>query len=242
MNKISNKELLLSYIKKYQLHHIFDDALIEYMELFSFNKGEIIFNKGVELKYMYFLVEGKIKIYMLQDNGKLLLIRLNQPLNILGDVELLTDYQTQCHVESLDESICIGIEMDQLRKITCNNVKFLQFIVKHLSSKLYTISNSATINVLYPLENRLASFLLSLDTINDHSSKNRTITIPKLTEIATLLGTSYRHLNRTLSKLVQKDIIQKKKGMITIKNFKELERLSCGNIYENNLLLNAVKK
>lgn len=239
MNKISDKKLLKSYIEKYKLHNIFDDTLIKDMELFCFGKGEIIFHKGIDLKYMYFLVKGKIKIYMLQDNGKLLLIRLNQPLNIFGDIELLTDYQPQCHVESLDESICIGIEMSKLRETACNDVKFLQFIVKNLSSKLYTLSNSATINVLYPLESRLASFILSI--CNDSSSNEREVTIPKLTEIATLLGTSYRHLNRTFSQLIHKGIIQKKKGIIIIENLEELEKLSRGNIYENNLLLDINK-
>ncbi|MCG8483477.1 MAG: cyclic nucleotide-binding domain-containing protein, partial [Clostridia bacterium] len=144
MRVISDKKLLRSYIEKYNLRHIFDDALIKDMELFCFDKGEIIFNKGIDLKYMYFLVSGKIKIYMLQDNGKLLLIRLNRPLNVLGDIELLTDYQTQCHVESLDESLCIAIKMSILRETACKDAKFLQYIVKNLSSKLYTISNSAT--------------------------------------------------------------------------------------------------
>lgn len=235
MNIISNRKLLNSYVEKYNLNQIFDAELIENLQLFCFDKGEIIFNKGIDLDYMYFLVKGKIKIYILQDNGKLLLIRLNEPPNILGDIELLTDYQTQCHVESLDESLFICAKMSRIRETACNNVTFLQFIVKNLSSKLYTISNSASINVLYPLENRLASFILSL--CKEDLAVNSKVPIPKLTEVATLLGTSYRHLNRIISQFIEKNIIEKRKGVIIIKDFSELEKLSCGNIYENNLLL-----
>lgn len=235
MKTISDTNLLRSYVQKNKLDDFFDDAFIDEMELLLFDKSEIIFSKGVDLEYMYFLVKGTIKIYMLQDNGKLLLIRLNQPLNILGDIEFLTHYQTQCHVESLDESLLIGIQMKKLREAASSNVNFLQFIIKNLSAKLFTLSNSATINVLYPLENRIASYLLSI--YQSTSDSNNEFAIPKLTEISTLLGTSYRHLNRTLSQLSQKGIIQKKKGIIVVKDLKALEDLSRGNIYENNLLL-----
>jgi CRP/FNR family putative post-exponential-phase nitrogen-starvation transcriptional regulator len=54
----------------------------------------------------------------------------------------------------------------------------------------------------------------------------------KLTEIATLLGTSYRHLNRVIDKLIARKIIRKEKRAIIIENIKALKELSRGNLYE----------
>jgi CRP-like cAMP-binding protein len=55
---------------------------------------------------------------------------------------------------------------------------------------------------------------------------------PKLTELADLLGTSYRHLNRVIKKLSLESIIERKKGVFYIKDIQKLKELAIGNIYE----------
>ena len=233
MKRISNPNIITSYIQKYKLDEILNVDMIKDMELFSFSKGELICSKDSELKHMFFLVEGKIKIYTLHDNGKSILLRFNHPLSILGDVELLTNYKVLCNVESINESILIGIQMDKLRGYACNDTIFLKFIIESLSTKLYSISNSTSINLLYSLESRLASYLLSIGDNKYNISNFLEVNIPKLTEIAPLLGTSYRHLNRIVNEFINKDIIQKNKSIILIKNPQKLKELAQGNIYES---------
>lgn len=182
---------------------------------------------------MFFLVEGKVKTYTLHGNGKSILLRVNYPLSVFGDVELLTDYKVACNVEAINRSVLIGIEFDKLKGSMCNDTNFLKFIIKNLSNKLYTISNSTSINLLYPLETRLSSYILSILNKDEQGSLDKKqVNIPKLTEIAPLLGTSYRNLNRVINKLEEKDIIQKNRSIIIIKNLKKLKELSQGNIYE----------
>jgi len=53
-----------------------------------------------------------------------------------------------------------------------------------------------------------------------------------LVETAELLGTSYRHLNRVINGLVEKDIVERRKGIIQVKNMKKLEELADGIKYE----------
>lgn len=232
MRRINNLDMLLSYIEKYNLNSIFEKEMIQYMELFSFSKGELVCSKSSEIKYMYFLVSGKLKVYTLYDNGKSVLLRFNKPLNILGDVEFLTDYKIQCNVESVNESIIIGIKTNDLLKHSYNDSKFLRFVIKNLSQKLYAISNSASINLLYPLESRFASYLLSITFDENNSNNISEIKASKFTELATLLGTSYRHLCRVINDFISNGIIEKKGKTIIIKDINKLEELSGGNMYE----------
>lgn len=232
MKKIFDQDLLDSYIEIYSLNSIFKEKILGYMELFKFDKGELICTKDSEIDYMYFLVEGKIKVSTLHDNGKSILLRFNKPLSIFGDIEFLTDYKVQCNAEAQSQALLIGINMDTLRTYAYEDIKFLQFIIKNLSEKLYVISNSTSINLSYNLENRLASYIISV--IDDENNlTNREADFSKPTEIASLLGTSYRHLNRVIQELVSKGIIEKNKKIITVKNFEKLRELSDGNIYEN---------
>lgn len=227
MKRLNDREKLFSYIERYELNKVFQENILEQMELFHFNKGELICSKDSELKYMFFLVEGKVKTGTLHDNGKSILLRFNHPLSIFGDVEILTNYRVLCNVECITESLLIGIDMDILRASACDDTTFLKFIIKNLSSKLYGISNSTSINLLYPLESRLASYLLSMA-----EEDSIVVSIPKLTEIAPLLGASYRHLNRTINELVSSGIIDKDKSTVTIKDMERLRELAQGNIYE----------
>lgn len=232
MKKIFDHKLLTSYIETYSLNSIFKEKILGYMELFKFDKGELICTKDSEIEYMYFLVEGKIKVSTLHDNGKSILLRFNKPLSIFGDIEFLTDYKVQCNAEAQSQALLIGIKMDILRTYAYEDTKFLQFIIKNLSEKLYVISNSTSINLSYNLENRLASYIISI--IDDENNlTNKEVDFSKPTEIASLLGTSYRHLNRVIQELVSKGIIEKNKKIVTVKNLKKLKELSDGNIYEN---------
>lgn len=232
MKKIFDSKRLDFYINKYSIDLIFKENIREHMELFSFEKGEIIYSKGSEIEYMYFHVEGKIKVYTLHDNGKSILLKIYKPLSILGDVELLTDYKIQCNVESLNETVLIGISMDFVRKYADCDTEFLKFIIRNLSSKLYNISNAASINLLFPLESRLASYLLSISDYENKGQGSIEIKMEKLEEVSTLLGTSYRHLNRTLKEFILEGTIEKRKGIITIKKLEKLKELSHGNLYE----------
>lgn len=232
MKKIFDRKIIMAYIQKYELDKIFKVNILEHMELFSFGKGELVCSKDNELKHMFFLVEGKIKIYTLHEDGKSILLRFSYPLSILGDVELLTNYKVLCNVESINESIFIAVEMEKLRKYAYDDTIFLKFIIDNLSSKLYSSTNATSINLLYSLESRLASYLLSINDYQDKLAEYIEIKIPKLTEIAPLLGTSYRHLNRIVNKFINKNIIQKRKSTIIIKNIEKLKKLSEGNIYE----------
>ena len=73
-------------------------------------------------------------------------------------------------------------------------------------------------NRIFPLENKLASYLLAMNS-------NNIIMIDNYSNLADLLGTSYRHLNRVLNKLVEKGIILKDKNEIKILNKEELENI-----------------
>lgn len=68
-------------------------------------------------------------------------------------------------------------------------------------------SRNGSINLLYPLENRLASYIMAT-----MGNENRIEFDETLTEIAELLGTSYRHLLRTINNLVSKGILRKDKA------------------------------
>ncbi len=213
MKQIDNQQLLEQYLRKYQIADNFTADLSSYFKLLSFEPGERVTELDDYISHFYFLVKGKLRIIMEEENGKQLLLRFYNPLSVIGDLEFVENYQVKTNVEVLFPSYLIGIDFKILKEQAENDPKFLKLIIKHLGYKLYTASNTASKNQLYPLENRFASYLISIsyredETISDLKSYS-------LQETAMFLGTTYRHLNRVIKKLCEQKLIIKDKKRIT---------------------------
>jgi CRP-like cAMP-binding protein len=232
MTTFPNQDLLHDYIKQYSLDTLFETDMSRYMTLLYFPKGDFICESSDKLDSFYFLVSGKLKTFTLLDNGKSLLLRFSKPLGVIGDLEFLSRLPVRCHVEAQIDSYLIRIHFSDLYQHAYNDPTFLRFIISHLSYKLYTASNAASLNQLYPLENRFASYLLSINTDENNETRIEEIKANKLTEIAMLLGTSYRHLNRVIRQFREESIISQDKGSLKVLDLPKLRTLAKENIYE----------
>lgn len=204
MKKINNPELVDKYINKYNIDDIFSTSMKEYMELFHFKRNEYICKEDENIDYLFFFVEGKAKIYISLKNGKSLLINFYYPFMVLGDLELINLTKATTNMEVIEDAYCIGLPFKQVRDELLNDAKFLRFICSSLGNKMDTSSRNGTINLLYPLENRLASYMMATRGYGNRIQFDET-----LTEVAELLGTSYRHLLRTINNLINKGILKK---------------------------------
>ncbi len=228
--KIENNMQIEGYIKIYNMEKLFSDDMKGYMTLYIFDKNEYICKEEEQLENMYFLVEGKAKVSKHLENGKSLLLSFYTPLTIIGDVEFIQNNATDCSVQAIEETYCIGINFSVVRSILIKDCKFLLNICEYLSGKLTSNSNNSSINLLYPLENRLASYIVAF--VDGDNNKNSKFTFKEnYSEISELLGTSYRHLNRTLNKFSQQGILKKYNNEYIIEDFEKLLCLA-GDLYK----------
>jgi len=231
MKNITEEKLLDYYISKYNMNEIFETNMKSFMEIVEYNKGENIVAIGKNIDYFYFIVEGKAKIFKELENGKSVLLRFTRPLSELGSMEPLKEDKTaDTCVQALYSTTVIRIPMDVILEKCKNDILFHKYIIKRLSHKLETISMTASINNSYPFRNRFASYLISITRI-DSNNRVDEINFDKLTDLATYLGTSYRHLNRVIETFESEGIIKKENKHIVILNYEKLESLA-GGFYE----------
>lgn len=230
MIEIIDETKLGSYIEKYSLNDIFTEDMRIYMKLWKFNKGEHICRSDENITKLYFLASGKAKVYTILSNGKQLLLSFITPLELIGDLECIKLNQFHCNIQVIQEAYCISIDLNIIRENLMDDGRFLRYIINSLGEKLTQNTNSNSINLLYPLENRLASYILAT-SINDEGKETEIMQDYNLTEISELLGTSYRHLLRTLNKFIEKGAIAKKNASYEIVRRDILTDLA-GDLYE----------
>lgn len=226
MKIINNNKLLDYYIKKNNINFILDDNVLSFAELHFFEKGEKIFQIGNELIYYYFFVEGKLKVFSILENGKSLLIKFYTNFDALGDVELLRKIPILNNVETVKNTYLIGIPVKILRENCYENTNFLRFMINSLSTKLESNNINSSYNLLYPLINRLSSYLV------EHLSEDNNYIIlnSSFKDISDFLGTTYRHMSRTLNELESKGYIKQEGKKIYILKKDELKKMAK-NIY-----------
>jgi len=227
---IEDNKKIQGYIEAYEMYNLFSDNMKDNMALYMFNKNEYICREDEHLENMYFLVSGKAKVSKHLENGKSVLICFYNPLTIIGDVEFIRNDVTDCSVQAIESTYCIGISYDIVRSKLIKDCKFLLKICEYLGDKLTDASNNSSINLLYPLENRLASYIVAFANTNNDNIKKFTFK-ESYSEIAELLGTSYRHLNRTLNKFCLEGILTKYDRGYVIEDFNKLLYLA-GDLYK----------
>ncbi len=221
MKKILDDNLLKYYIKKHNINEIFGEEILKYSQLHFYEKGEYILEAENKLEYCYLLVEGKIKIYYILENGKYMNFKFYKDFKPIGDIELLKDNPILCNIDAVEDTYLIAISSDILRNKFYDDTKLLHHLVDSLSEKLSATINNNSYNFVYPLINRLSSYLV--EHITD---ENYIILNSSYIEIAEFLGTTYRHLNRTFKEMEAKSIIRCEDKKVYILDAKMIRELS----------------
>ncbi len=224
MKTIHDSKQLQYWLQYHQLNQIFPPDQIPKMRLVSMAAGEQVYQTGEALQKVHILVKGKLKIFFLQENGSIYLIGFNKDFAILGDLELFEDYPLHNEVAAMEPSILIEIDKDELLRTCWDYPPFLRFLIKHVSRKFHSSSVKANALSLYPLESRLAAYLLTVYT--DENQSVSFVKTNRYTDLANLLGCSYRHLHRTLQDFVAKGWIEKSGRQIRILDPEVLQELA----------------
>ncbi|WP_226579814.1 Crp/Fnr family transcriptional regulator [Halobacillus litoralis] len=221
-----------TYIREYQLEALFPQGFRRNIKTYSFQKGDVLFTTGEELTELYFLVEGKIKIFTVTLEGRSLINRFKTPLALLGDVEYIRGTSVLNSVEAISDGVMLAASFADVKELEKSHPALVRFLLEKVAEKFYTASQATSMHMLYPVEVRLASYLLSISSDGEGTVFHEEMRTENLTELAEWIGTSYRHLNRVLKKMTSEAIIERKNGAIKIIDLDKLRELANGNIYE----------
>ncbi|WP_274361256.1 Crp/Fnr family transcriptional regulator [Paenibacillus thermotolerans] len=232
MREIKDRDLLGRYLRDFQIESIFNESLYPYLSLYSFNPGESVCSQGERAETLFVLVKGKIKIFTSSPEGKTLILSFKTPLEAIGDLEYVQDIDFINTVEAVTHVVMVGIPYRWLRKFGSDYAPLLNFLLDIITRKFYVKSNSMSFNLMYPVEVRAASYLLSVSyDQSDDQFKGRLETV-HLKDAANLIGTSYRHLNRVLKRFSNEGLVERQRGFILVKDKEGLSALASRNIYE----------
>lgn len=215
MKYIGNHEQIDNYIKKYNIYRCFNPESFSHyrtqMSLVQFEKKERIYADKEKVSSIFFLIKGKIKVCSLLSSGKQQLLNYYSDFGLLGDLELLNQTNPYTVIQAVTECQCIALSLAEIRQELNQDPFFLRYIAETLAQKLCKASSNPSLNIYNSLENRLAAYICFHAQKQRINEEDCLIFQESLPETAEMLGTSYRHLQRTLHSFKERNLLQKLK-------------------------------
>lgn len=216
------------YMKQYGLNEVLPSSVRPHLMHVRYVPGEAICIQGAEAEQLHFLVSGKIRVAHTSAAGKRLVLSFKYPLDLIGDIEYVRRTPFLNTVEAVTPVEMIVVRFDDLARHAKEDVTWLHCLLAGITKKFEMKSQSMSFNLFYPVDVRLASYLLSM------TPEETTLgsTVDELTDIADLIGTSYRHVNRTLKHFVEQGLIERDRRSIAIMDRAGLLAVAGESIYE----------
>ncbi|MCL2033719.1 MAG: cyclic nucleotide-binding domain-containing protein [Oscillospiraceae bacterium] len=180
-----------------------------------FEQDEFLSHAGEPIDCIYFVVSGKAKVFISLSSGKQLLLSYFTSKGIIGDIELMTDIPANyTAVRAVTELVCIALPLNIYSGELKKNNAFINYVAKELAEKLSQRAVNSAITTLYPLRSRLCAYIIQ--------TESNGLFRETLTEVAGIVGSSYRHLLRCLEKMCSEKILSKEASGYRIINKRAL--------------------
>ena len=201
------------------------NSLAENRNVNNYKKKQIIYAEGNHPNKLFYIVNGRVKAFKANDDGKELVTELYNTGDFFGYIAMLEETVYRDTTETLEETAIAIIPKEDFDELLNNNPqvarKFIQLLAKNISEK-----EDQLLGLAYnSLRKKVAEALMLLQKkYKEESKDNFEIAITREC-LASIAGTATESLIRTLSDFRSEKLIDIKEGNIIILNEKKLAQL-----------------
>lgn len=218
MKEIRDEAVLHRFLDSTGFENYFSFPVKNLTQLYRASRGEMIFHEGAMADKLLYLASGRARLSESLPNGKSILLDFPQPTYFFGEMELLDVRGETLEIQALETCWLLALPFDACREKLLNDVKFLRFLCSYLGNKDGQRERIIVQSHGYPLANRLAAFILTASSGGQYRERN--------VDAAEYLGTSYRHLQQTLSNFVRTGLLKKQGRSYILSDTAALQQLA----------------
>lgn len=186
-----------------------------------YKKGQTIFNEGNAPYGLYFLYEGKIKLWRDTVAGKEMIIRIIKDGEIFGHRSLLSNSHYKASATTLEDSVVCFYFKEDFVEVMNRNSMVAQHLLRLVAREMGTIEENIGSVAHKTIRERIAENLLSLNSSFGLNQEEKIIIDLSLSrqELADIIGTTREQITLFLSEF-------KKEGIITLTQNKKIQILN----------------
>lgn len=197
------------------------------MSFYSVPRERPIFREGEKADHLYYIVDGSVKLIKSTEDGKDYTLFYYRPGDMIGEYSFSA--QTQFGFMAVAHEDChLGIIRKQELELLLWQDHDLSLEVLKWLADMHTCTQYKMRDILlYGKEGALASILIRMANSYGKYEASKIYLTEKFTntEIANMIGTTRETVNRLLSQLKKRQIIDMEKGYLVITNLPELKKI-----------------
>lgn len=207
MRIVNNEVLRKQYLTSSPFTDYFRGNVADYVQIIEYEAGEEIMQQTTEPTYLHLMVQGRCSVRVLLANGKSVILQTLHGPCLIGEMELVRKVASFT-VQALEICRMLSIPLRYCRNYLLQDAYFLRKLCFDLIGKERTEALSLITAFGYPLENRMAKFILD--------NRQGDYFYIKKVHVAESLGVSYRHAGKIMHDFIEKGYLSKEKMVYTI--------------------------
>ena len=170
----------------------------------KFKKNKLIINQGDETNSLYVLLEGELKVYTEDDNGKELTVRILRAGDSFGELALLGEFPRSASVMTMTDCSAFVVTKANYMECLRNNPQVSMALIKSLANMVKETTDELTHIALTDVYGRLVHMLEKYAIEKDGQPL-----VPKFThrEMASMIGSSREMVSKILKDLEKGEYI-----------------------------------
>ncbi len=206
----------------------FYQALTRYGVPVSFKAKEPIYQKGTPSDSLYYIINGKVKNFIDDENGSEVIFTLFRDNSIIGEVAAFNGWDNICSAEALVETYAVRVSPQKIRELFFVDPQVAYFLMEHISKKLVQASGQSFALTCHQVPTRLARILLTLELYGIEAQGRQKWYYVTHEELSGIVGTTRPNITNMLKTYAAKGLIETKRGRLRI-----LEREKLNDYYQN---------
>ncbi|WP_409270435.1 Crp/Fnr family transcriptional regulator [Neobacillus sp. SCS-31] len=177
----------------------------------EFSKGTHVFRQDDPLKNVYFVSNGKIKIYKSDVNGKEQIVSIQKKGDMFPHVGFFRKGDYPAYAEVLEPSTLVVVPIPEFEKVLIDNPELCIKLFRVLGEKIVDLQNRLEEQILNNTNEQIIKLLVRLGKNHGTVQPDGAIFLKaEFTnrDLANMIGTTRETVSRTLTKLKKDNMIK----------------------------------
>ncbi len=217
-----------TFLRSLSLFHDLSDKDLHHLAAESrrcrFAAGDMIMYQGDPGAACHVLVQGRVRVFVVGEDGRELAMHILGPGEIVGEMALFDDLPRSANVEALEETRTLEWRRDALLRCLQKSPELALSMLRSMSTRLRYATGDAEGLASLTVAERLLQRLRRLADWSGMAVPDGVRIVPPMTqqELAALVGTSRESVNRALVRLRRQGRVRLDDGWIVLLNWTPL--------------------
>jgi CRP-like cAMP-binding protein len=194
----------------------------------TFKKSEVIFREGGFPSGIFYIIEGKVKKYKVDKDGREQIIYVANTGELIGYHAVLAEDRYPDSAAALEQSMIAFIPKEDFLVVLSQSSVLSRLLLKTLSHEYAVLANALQLSAQRPVRERLATQLIVIrEKYKENFEPGKPVEINmSRDDLANLIGTARENVIRVLSEFKDAGIIETSGRKIIVIDLKRLIALS----------------